>query len=224
MKWVLPAVMVASLATVAWSLRPLAEPPAPAVMQMEGVGPVRHPDFARIEEVLSQRAPGWGMELRTHVAEAIAEEAEAAGLDPLLVVALIQVESEFQQHATSTVGARGLMQLRPATLAWVAQREGVKLSRLELEGDPALNVRLGVRYLRYLKELFRGRLDLALMAYNAGPNRLIGGLKAKNTDQWANYVRAVRREYAVVARAHGASGDWTFASRDGFSTQAAGSR
>ncbi len=213
MKWSLPLVVVASLATVAWCLRPLAEAPAPTSIQTEGVGPVRHPDFARIEAVLLQRAPGWGIELRGHVAEAIAEESAAAGLDPLLVLALIEVESEFQQHATSVVGARGLMQLRPTTLTWVAQREGVKLTRTELEADPSLNVRLGVRYLKYLKELFRGRLDLALMAYNAGPNRLIGGLKAGNVDAWQNYVLAVRRQYSVLKLAQGEPGDWTLASR-----------
>ena len=216
MKWARPAVVMASLAIVGWCLQPLAVPPAPTSLQVEGVGPVRHPDFARIEAVLRQRAPGWGIELRGHVATAIAEESQAAGLDPLLVVALIEVESEFQQHATSVVGASGLMQLRPTTLTWVAQREGVKLSRTELEADPSLNVRLGVRYLKYLRELFRGRLDLALMAYNAGPNRLIGGLKLGSTDAWVNYVNAVRREYSMLKRAHGEPGDWTLASRESF--------
>lgn len=206
-------VVVASLATIGWVLKPLAEPPVATRVQVEGVRTVRHPDFARIEATLLQRAPGWGIELRQHVAEAIAEESDKAGLDPMLVMALIQVESEFQQHATSVVGARGLMQVRPTTLAWVAKREGVKLSQKELEADPALNVRLGVRYLKYLKELFRGRLDFALMAYNAGPNRLIGSLKTNNTELWHNYVRAVRREYAVLKRAHGEPGDWTMASR-----------
>lgn len=216
MRWALPAVVGLSLATVGWCLRPLVEPPPPAVMEVEGVRPVRHADFERIDAVLRQRAPGWGIELREHVSQAIAEESERAALDPLLVLALIEIESEFQQYATSVVGARGLMQLRPATLQWVAQREGLKLSRAELEADPALNVRLGVRYLKYLRELFRGRLDLALMAYNAGPNRLIGGLKARNTDAWQNYLRAVQREYAVLKRAHGEPGDWTLASREVF--------
>ena len=213
MKWALPLVAAASAVTIAFSLWPLAEPPAATGVQVEGVRTVRHPDFARIEATLLERAPGWGIELREHVAEAIAEESERAGLDPMLVMALIEVESEFRQHATSVVGARGLMQLRPTTLTWVAQREGVKLSQAELEADPALNVRLGVRYLKYLKELFRGRLDLALMAYNAGPNRLIGAYKARNTELWHNYVRAVRREYAVLKAAHGEPGDWTMASR-----------
>ena len=221
MRWALPLVMVASAATIGWSLRPLAEPPAPTRLQAEGVRLVRHPDFARIDAALQDRAPGWGIELRGHVAEAIAEESEHAGLDPMLVMALIEVESEFQENATSVVGARGLMQLRPTTLVWVAQREGVKLSRAELEADPALNVRLGVRYLKYLKEFFRGRLDFALMAYNAGPNRLLAGLKARNTDPWHNYVAAVRRQYAVLKLAHGESGDWTLASRETFEDTAA---
>lgn len=214
MKWTLPVVAALSVATIGWNLRPLLEAPAPTRLEVEGARVVRSPDFERIMAVLNQRAPGWGMQLREHVAQAIAEESAAAGLDPMLVMAVIEVESEFQQEATSVVGARGLMQVRPATLMWVAQREGVKLSRAELEADPSLNVRLGVRYLKYLKELFRGRLDLTLMAYNAGPNRLKAGLKEKNTEQWANYVRAVRREYSVLKRSLGESGDWTFALRD----------
>ncbi len=213
MKWALPVVVVACAATIGWNLKPLAEPPLATTVRVEGVLSVRHADFARIEATLLERAPGWGIELRQHVAQAIAEESEQAGLDPMLVLAVIEVESEFQQHATSVVGARGLMQLRPTTLLWVAQREGVKLSRAELAADPALNVRLGVRYLKYLKEFFRGRLDFALMAYNAGPNKVNASLKAGNTDAWHNYVRAVRREYAALKLAHGESGDWTMASR-----------
>ncbi len=214
MKWTLPVVAALSLATIGWCLRPLLEAPAPTRLEVEGARQVRPPEFDRIMSVLNERAPGWGMELREHVAQAIAEESDAAGLDPILIMAVIDVESEFQQQATSVVGARGLMQIRSATLMWVAQREGVKLSRAELESDPAINVRLGVRYLKYLKELFRGRLDLTLMAYNAGPNRLKAGLKEKNTDQWVNYVRAVRREYAVLKRSLGESGDWALASRN----------
>lgn len=213
MRWALPIVAAASVATIGWSLWPLASPPVATQVQVEGMRKVRHPDFERIQATLLERAPGWGIELREHVAEAIAEESDRAGLDPMLVLAVIDVESEFRQHATSVVGARGLMQLRPTTLTWVAQREGVKLSQAELEADPSLNVRLGVRYLKYLKELFRGRLDFALMAYNCGPNKLIGAIKVKNTEPWHNYVRAVRREYAVLKQGHGESGDWTMASR-----------
>lgn len=221
MRWAWPLVVIACAATIGWNLASLARPPEPTRLQAEGVRPVRHPDFQRIDAALAARAPGWGIELREHVAQAIAEESERAGLDPMLVMALIQVESEFRQHAESVVGARGLMQLRPSTLVWVAQREGIKLSQGELEADPSLNVRLGVRYLKYLKDLVRGRLDLALMAYNAGPNRVIAAYKVKNLEPWQNYVNAVRREYAVLKHAHGEPGDWTLATRELFEDTAA---
>lgn len=213
MRWALPALAIASLAVTAWQLVPLLEPPAPATLQPVGVQAVRHPDFERIDAVLRQRAPGWGLGLRTHVAQAIAEEAEAAGLDPLLVLAVITVESEFQQQAVSVVGAKGLMQVRPSTLYFVAEKQGLKLSRAELDADPSLNVRLGVRYLSAMKAQFKGNLDLALMAYNAGPNRLNQALKARNTEAYQGYVRAVRRHFASLKRSHGEPGDWTLASR-----------
>lgn len=213
MKWLWIAVVAASVTVTAVAWSPLFAPPPTPVLEVVGVQAVRHPDFERIDAVLKQRAPGWGLSLRTHVAQAIAEESEAAGLDPMLVLALITVESEFHQGAQSVVGARGLMQLRPTTLYFVAEKEGLKLSRAELEADPSLNVRLGVRYLKAMKEQFRGNLDLALMAYNAGPNRLIQALKARNTEAYQGYVRAVRRNFALLKAAHGESGDWTLASR-----------
>jgi soluble lytic murein transglycosylase-like protein len=212
-KWPLRALALASLTVTAGALRPLVEPPPPVGLKAVGVQEIRHPDFERIDSVLKERAPGWGLRLRTHVAAAIAEEAEAAGLDPMLVLAVISVESEFQEEATSVVGAKGLMQLRPSTLYFMADREGLKLSRAELEADPSLNVRLGVRYLKAMKERFKGNLDLALMAYNAGPNRLAQALRARNTEAYQGYVRAVRRHFARLKLAHGESGDWTLASR-----------
>lgn len=208
----LPAVATVSLAIIGWCAKPLLEAPAPVRLEVTAQ-PVHTADYERILGVLNERAPGWGLDLRSHVAQAIEEESKAAALDPMLVMAVIQVESEFRAGATSIVGARGLMQIRPVTLQWVAQREGVKLSLAELTADPSLNVRLGVRYLKYLKDTFRGRLDLALMAYNAGPNKLNAALKQRQGDQWANYVRAVRREYAVLKQSLGESGDWALASR-----------
>ncbi|MEW6431800.1 MAG: transglycosylase SLT domain-containing protein [Myxococcota bacterium] len=212
MKWALPALALASFAVTAVELRPLLKPP-PAALQPVGVQEIRHPDFERIDAVLKARAPGWGLRLRTQVGQAIAEEAEAAGLDPMLVLAIITVESEFHQEATSVVGARGLMQVRPSTLYFMAEKEGLKLSRAELDADPSLNVRLGVRYLKAMKDTFKGNLELALMAYNAGPNRLAQALKARNTEAYQGYVRAVRRHFASLRLSHGAPGDWTFASR-----------
>lgn len=104
--------------------------------------------------------------LRT--AQAISEESERLGYDPLLFLALIHIESFYDHLALSPVGAEGLMQLMPPTAEWMA-------SRLQLrwdEGhtfDPVLNVRLGAQYLAYLHREF-GRMDYALTAYNRGPH------------------------------------------------------
>jgi soluble lytic murein transglycosylase-like protein len=148
------------------------------------------------------------------VSNAVAEESEHAGFDPLLVLAIITVESEFHQQAVSVVGAKGLMQVRPTTLAYVAEKEGLKLPLREIDADPSLNVRLGVRYLKSMKELFRGNLDLALMAYNAGPTRVYLSLRERNVEPFANYVRAVRREFTALKVEHGEPNDWALASRE----------
>lgn len=183
-------------------------------LEVTGVQPVRHRDFQRIDSSLKVQAPGWGLLLRGHVAQAIAEEAEQAGFDPLLILAVIAVESDFQEFAVSLVGARGLMQVRPATLSFITEREGLRLSAQEIEGDPSLNVRMGVRYLKLMREQFRGNLDLALMAYNAGPTRVFAALKERNVGQFQTYVAAVKSRYALLKVGNGERGDWALALRD----------
>ena len=102
-----------------------------------------HPDMELIDAVLAKRAPELGMTLRAQVSRAVAEEAQRAGYDPLLILAIIDVESEFDEDAVSSRGARGLMQIQPATLHWFAEKEGLRLSPEEIAADPALCVRLG---------------------------------------------------------------------------------
>lgn len=81
------------------------------------------------------------------------------GVDPVLVRAVIQVESNFNPQCVSKKGARGLMQLMPAT----AKRFGV--TRIH---DPEENIKGGVRYLSFLRGLYRDDLQRVLAAYNAG--------------------------------------------------------
>jgi hypothetical protein len=81
------------------------------------------------------------------------------GVDPVLVRAVIQVESDFNPNCVSNKGARGLMQLMPET----ARRYGVKKVH-----DPDDNIRGGVRYLADLLNLFSNDLPRVLAAYNAG--------------------------------------------------------
>ncbi len=195
----------------AWPALTYVEPAL--VLEVTAV-PVAHPDAARVDEVLARRGPGLGLRVREQLANAIDEEARVAGFDPLLVLAIIDVESEFQDSAVSPMGARGLMQIQPVTLQFIAQREGIKLTAKEIEADPALRVRLGVRYLKYLQTRFGNDLDLALMAYNAGPTRVYLAARKRDLEQFRSYVRAVRREYAVLKQEHGEAGDWALAIRE----------
>lgn len=129
---------------------------------------------ARIEVLLEGRAPEMAEDVRRRVARAVVEESRSAGLDPLLTAAVIDVESGFDVGARSFAGARGLMQLLPSTMASEAARTGMAAGDPH---DPVVNVRVGIRYLHRLVDTF-ARPDLALMAYNAGPNR-IGGYLAQ---------------------------------------------
>lgn len=90
--------------------------------------------------------------------------------DRALVLALIRQESNFHQYAVSSAGARGLMQLMPATAKWVAKREKISYSRDRLH-EPDYNLQLGTAYLSDLLDTFNGSLVLSLASYNAGPGR-----------------------------------------------------
>jgi soluble lytic murein transglycosylase len=110
----------------------------------------------------------WGEE-RRHVLAAIVREARRNGLDPLLVAAVIQVESHFDPYATSSAGACGLMQLMPATAQWLLPRDRDGQLKAAHLFNPILNIELGSTYLAQLMERFDGDLNTALIAYNAGP-------------------------------------------------------
>ena len=89
----------------------------------------------------------------------IVEAAKKFDVDAALVSAVIKAESDFNPHELSNKGARGLMQLMPAT----ADRFGVTDSF-----DPVANIYAGTRYLRWLLKTFDENADLAVAAYNAG--------------------------------------------------------
>ena len=91
----------------------------------------------------------------------IQSAATMSGLDPALLLAVVQEESGGDARAVSSRGALGLMQLMPST----AQELGVAHPL-----DPAANLRGGARYLAQMLRRYDGRLDLALAAYNAGPS------------------------------------------------------
>ncbi len=104
----------------------------------------------------------------------IRQQAEAKRLDPSLVAAVIYTESRFRDQ-TSHAGARGLMQITPATARYIADLSGG--TRFE-QGDlatPQINISYGTYYLRYLLDRYDRNEVLALAAYNGGEG---------NVDRW----------------------------------------
>ncbi len=127
------------------------------------------------------------------------EASQAQHIDYELLQALIATESGFDAAAVSPRGAVGLMQVMPAT----AQRYGVmpdrKVSVQAKLADPRINVKTGSRYLRYLIDLYPGRLELALAAYNAGEGAVQrAGNQIPNYRETQNYVKTVLQLYGML--------------------------
>jgi len=101
-------------------------------------------------------------------------QAESAknNLDPYLVASLIRQESEFDPSAISHANAYGLMQLLPIVGRKMAHEEGITSFQTFQLLDPAMNIRLGTRYLRQMLDHFGGVQEYALAAYNAGDYRV----------------------------------------------------
>ena len=116
----------------------------------------------------------------------ITRTARRVSLDPLLIKSVMHAESDFDPNAVSRRGARGLMQLMPAT----ARRYGVSHVF-----DPRENVMAGARYLSDLLDRFDGRLELALAGYNAGEHAVsqTGGIPPY--DETRRYVKKVMHLY-----------------------------
>ncbi len=118
--------------------------------------------------------------------EMIRKAAAEYGIDPLLIKAVIRVESNFDRYAVSHKGARGLMQLMPAT---------AREMEVEDPFDPLQNITGGSRYLKMMLDRFDNDLSLSLAAYNAGPE-LVGKVgRVPKIKETRSYVSKVKKAY-----------------------------
>ncbi|HOX45778.1 MAG TPA: lytic transglycosylase domain-containing protein [Myxococcota bacterium] len=161
-----------------------------------------------VRRVLEQQAANLPPGEAEQLARMLTDEGRREGIDPLFLAALIRVESAFSNQAISNKGARGLMQVMPATGREMALSLGLEWSGAEQLHDPATNVRLGTGYLGRLLELYRGNYRLAVTAYNRGPRgvRFLvqrdGGLGTEYTE----YFRKVQETYRAYLRSLGTTG------------------
>jgi soluble lytic murein transglycosylase len=154
-----------------------------------------------LDKLLARVAPKLQPDMRTKLGEAVLLESSRAGYDPLFILAVVSVESRFRLKVSSERGAYGLIQLKPSTFAWISGREpDIGGDDYEAGEDPVIDVRLAVRYFRWLEKRFKTR-DEALMAYNAGPRRIAQYKRPQDIpDKFREYPRRVNREYARFTR------------------------
>ena len=113
----------------------------------------------------------------------------AEGIDPQLAFRLVRVESEFNERATSPVGAVGLTQLMLPTARYF--QKGITRDQLY---DRETNLRIGFRYLRSLVREYKGNVQLALLVYNRGP-QAVQNSRDQGLDPSNGYERVVMKGY-----------------------------
>ena len=120
----------------------------------------------------------------------IVESGKRNSVDPLLLYSIMHQESSFKARAMSNKGARGLMQLMPFT----ASRFGVTNI-----WDPKQNIEGGARYMRFLLNLFKGDVRLALAGYNAGEGAVMKyGYQVPPYSETREYVRRIGNRYSMI--------------------------
>jgi soluble lytic murein transglycosylase len=151
----------------------------------------------------------------TYYDDLIVDNAVRNDLDPLLVFAAVRQESLFEGFVTSYAGARGLMQVIPATgdliaaqLGWPPDYESSDLYR------PYVSVRFGTYYLAQQRVRFDGRDDVALAGYNGGPGNAELWLEAAGDDpdlflelvafsETRDYIRLIKEQLTVYQALYG---------------------
>jgi len=123
---------------------------------------------------------------REKIAAWVNKIAPVYGIDPQLVMAVIQAESAFNTDALSAKNAQGLMQLIPET----AERFGVKDSL-----NPVQNIKGGTAYLHWLMRHFGGKVDMVLAAYNAGEGAVERYKGIPPYEETRNYVKQIKAWY-----------------------------
>jgi soluble lytic murein transglycosylase-like protein len=134
--------------------------------------------IAEILTILEKQQTGLADVTRRELAEVIYEEAQKYNYDPKFILALISIESSFQNWSVSERGAKGMMQIMPYVAESVAKQMGIEWGGDSTLFNPYLNIRLGVHYLSQLVTDFED-LGLAMAAYNFGPTYVKEQLQKK---------------------------------------------
>jgi soluble lytic murein transglycosylase len=145
---------------------------------------------------LERHPTGLANVTKEELAEVIFEEAYRYNHDPKFILALIAIESEFQNWSVSEQGAKGLMQIMPYVAESLAQDLGIEWSGDRTLFNPYLNIRIGIYYLSQLILDFKD-IRIALTAYNYGPTYVKGLIDRKEKIP-SNYYRKFLTAYQNI--------------------------
>ena len=148
--------------------------------------------FMKKTRASSLRSGGWKSYDSGRYDEDITRVARRYNVDPHLIKAIIQTESDFNHRAVSKQGAQGLMQLMPET---------AKELHVFNPFNPKENIDGGTRYFRRLLNTFGGNVKLSLAAYNAGPGQVQQANGIPPIPETVRYVKKVLRQYRVYKTA-----------------------
>jgi len=143
------------------------------------------PQISRDRGATVTNAPASMDDIRRHISRL----ADIHNIDEELIRAVIQIESSWRRDAVSSKGAMGLMQLMPRTAAMLGVEDAF---------DPIQNITGGVKYLAQLTDKYKGDIEKALAAYNAGPSRVnaAGGIPPfPETQRFVRNVMALYHRY-----------------------------
>jgi len=192
----LSGALALTLPIYAWAADDATEKPGVQVVYRDGRAYVTNtavnPPFAAGESAAIPAAQNLDDRMPMAIQSLVHTISKTHGVDPQLVAAVMKVESNYDHLARSPKGALGLMQLIPAT----GQRFGVRDFF-----DPAQNIEGGVKYLRFLSDMFgSSRVDLITAAYNAGENRVVRlGNRVPSIPETRDYVQKVKKIYKPSA-------------------------
>lgn len=146
-------------------------------------------DVDRARRVVSRSSNVSGKTSYDELKDIINECAEKYNVDQELIRAMIQVESGWTTDAVSNKGAQGLMQLMPRTAAMLGVNDPF---------DPVQNIEGGVRYISDLTDKYRGDIEKALAAYNAGPARVDSGNIPEVSKRYVRNIMSIYRKLREV--------------------------
>lgn len=150
-----------------------------------------------VEDMQSSLSP----DEEAHLASQVFDYSREHGLDPLLVLSVIRVESGFAPKAVSPMGALGIMQVMPATARFITERRGWSWPGESELFDPSFNIRLATSHLSDLITKF-GSVEEALIAYNCGEGTM-QELSSSGLPLPRSYARRVLSVYDRLQRRYG---------------------